>query len=193
MGIISRLLSPWRGPLHPCALGSFPAPALTSSLSLCSGKQLEEASGTWAGSSLRRTFSFLFGMTGRDKDKDKDKVGVGLGNRRRAAALPFLPVHPSPTLPLETQRALIVREHMMYLQSSECPSKSASLCPPPLQLSRQLLQTAGREKGAGAGKQPGLGLPHFRPPIAKRWATEILPIGHKDDNYSSDFYLFTGC
>ncbi|GAB1287714.1 Guanine nucleotide exchange factor H1 [Apodemus speciosus] len=41
--------------------------SLDTDLSKC-GKQLEEASGTWAGSSLRRTFSFLLGMTGRDKD-----------------------------------------------------------------------------------------------------------------------------
>lgn len=38
------------------------------------GKQLEEDSGTWAGSSLRRTFSFLLGMTGRDKTREKEKM-----------------------------------------------------------------------------------------------------------------------
>lgn len=42
-------------------------------LSKC-GKQLEEDSGTWAGSSLRRTFSFLLGMTGRDKTREKEKM-----------------------------------------------------------------------------------------------------------------------
>lgn len=64
------------------------------------GKQLEEDSGTWAGSSLRRTFSFLLGMTGRDK------VGVSLGSSRRAATLLILLVHPSPILLLETREGL---------------------------------------------------------------------------------------
>ncbi|XP_045401286.1 rho guanine nucleotide exchange factor 2 isoform X2 [Lemur catta] len=36
--------------------------------------QLEGHSGTWAGSSLRRTFSFLLGMTGKAKTREKEKM-----------------------------------------------------------------------------------------------------------------------
>ncbi|XP_021104943.1 rho guanine nucleotide exchange factor 2 isoform X1 [Heterocephalus glaber] len=36
--------------------------------------QLEGGSGTWAGSSLRRTFSFLLGMTGKAKAREKDRM-----------------------------------------------------------------------------------------------------------------------
>ncbi|KAI5164841.1 Rho Guanine Nucleotide Exchange Factor 2 [Manis pentadactyla] len=36
--------------------------------------QLEGVSGTWAGSSLRRTFSFLLGMTGKAKTREKEKM-----------------------------------------------------------------------------------------------------------------------
>ncbi|ELW59845.1 Rho guanine nucleotide exchange factor 2 [Tupaia chinensis] len=36
--------------------------------------QLEGGSGTWAGSSLRRTFSFLLGMTGKAKTREKEKM-----------------------------------------------------------------------------------------------------------------------
>lgn len=36
--------------------------------------QLEGGSGTWAGSSLRRTFSFLLGMTGKTKTREKEKM-----------------------------------------------------------------------------------------------------------------------
>ncbi|XP_035135452.1 rho guanine nucleotide exchange factor 2 isoform X4 [Callithrix jacchus] len=36
--------------------------------------QLEGHSGTWAGSSLRRTFSFLLGMTGKAKAREKEKM-----------------------------------------------------------------------------------------------------------------------
>ncbi|KAM5256005.1 rho guanine nucleotide exchange factor 2 isoform 2-T2 [Ctenodactylus gundi] len=36
--------------------------------------QLEGASGTWAGSSLRRTVSFLFGMTGKAKTREKERM-----------------------------------------------------------------------------------------------------------------------
>lgn len=101
MGIISSVLSPWHGHL-PSLWSIFFSSSLllTSSPSLCSGKQLEEDSGTWAGSSLRRTFSFLLGMTSRDK------VGVSLGSSRRAAALLILLVHPSPILLLETREGL---------------------------------------------------------------------------------------
>nr|XP_044994050.1 rho guanine nucleotide exchange factor 2 isoform X4 [Jaculus jaculus] len=38
------------------------------------GTQLEGDSGTWAGSSLRRTFSFLWGMTGKTKAREKEKM-----------------------------------------------------------------------------------------------------------------------
>ncbi|XP_012588852.1 PREDICTED: rho guanine nucleotide exchange factor 2 isoform X1 [Condylura cristata] len=36
--------------------------------------QLERGSGTWAGSSLRRTFSFFWGMTGKAKTREKEKM-----------------------------------------------------------------------------------------------------------------------
>nr|XP_044613659.1 rho guanine nucleotide exchange factor 2 isoform X3 [Equus asinus] len=36
--------------------------------------QLEGGSGTWAGSSLRRTLSFLLGMTGKAKTREKEKM-----------------------------------------------------------------------------------------------------------------------
>uniref|UniRef100_A0A2K5JRZ5 Rho guanine nucleotide exchange factor 2 n=1 Tax=Colobus angolensis palliatus TaxID=336983 RepID=A0A2K5JRZ5_COLAP len=36
--------------------------------------QLEGHSGTWAGSSLRQTFSFLLGMTGKAKTREKEKM-----------------------------------------------------------------------------------------------------------------------
>ncbi|XP_007641732.1 rho guanine nucleotide exchange factor 2 isoform X2 [Cricetulus griseus] len=38
------------------------------------GSQLEGDSGTWAGSSLRRTFSFFWGMTGKAKAREKEKM-----------------------------------------------------------------------------------------------------------------------
>ncbi|XP_051055304.1 rho guanine nucleotide exchange factor 2 isoform X3 [Phodopus roborovskii] len=38
------------------------------------GSQLEGDSGTWAGSSLRRTFSFFLGMTGKAKAREKEKM-----------------------------------------------------------------------------------------------------------------------
>ncbi|XP_053460571.1 rho guanine nucleotide exchange factor 2 isoform X4 [Nycticebus coucang] len=39
-----------------------------------SSSQLEGHSGSWAGSSLRRTFSFLLGMTGKAKTREKEKM-----------------------------------------------------------------------------------------------------------------------
>ncbi|XP_058165840.1 rho guanine nucleotide exchange factor 2 isoform X2 [Dasypus novemcinctus] len=36
--------------------------------------QLEGSSSTWAGSSLRRTFSLIFGMTGKAKNREKEKM-----------------------------------------------------------------------------------------------------------------------
>ncbi|KAM8814686.1 rho guanine nucleotide exchange factor 2 isoform 3-T3 [Rhynchonycteris naso] len=36
--------------------------------------QLEQGSGTWTGSALRRTFSFLLGMTGKAKTREKEKM-----------------------------------------------------------------------------------------------------------------------
>lgn len=87
-------------PATPVVYFLFQLPLLTSSLSLCSGKQLEEGSGTWTGSSLRRTFSFLLGMTGRDK------VGVNLGKRGIEPLLFFSSLSPSPTLLLETREGL---------------------------------------------------------------------------------------
>lgn len=56
---------------HPISLGG----PVHLSFSLCSCSQLERSSGTWAASSLRRTFSFLLSMTG------KTKVGVRRGSR----------------------------------------------------------------------------------------------------------------
>lgn len=66
----------WPWYLHPPSLWEYLVLSqlsfslLTSSFSLCSCSQLEGGSGTWAGSSLRRTLSFILGMTG------KAKVGV---------------------------------------------------------------------------------------------------------------------
>lgn len=57
---------------------------------LCSCSQLERSSGTWAGSSLRRTFSFLLSMTG------KTKVGVRQGSRRSGDHCLSCPLSPHP-------------------------------------------------------------------------------------------------
>lgn len=88
----------WSWILHPASLRKYLflhfqhyLHLLMSSFSLCSCSQLEEHSGTWAGSSLRRTFSFLLGMTG------KAKVGVSWGSRRLGTHCPpqFLFSHPT--------------------------------------------------------------------------------------------------
>ncbi|KAH0515204.1 Rho guanine nucleotide exchange factor 2 [Microtus ochrogaster] len=57
--------------LDPDAGNSFRSSA--TDLSKC-GNQLEEDSGAWAGSSLRRTFSFLLSMTGKAKTREKEKM-----------------------------------------------------------------------------------------------------------------------
>ncbi|XP_036988445.2 rho guanine nucleotide exchange factor 2 isoform X1 [Artibeus jamaicensis] len=58
--------------------GSDPAGNLSQSSAAVdlsqSCSQLERGSGTWAGSSLRRTFSFLLGMTGKAKTREKEKM-----------------------------------------------------------------------------------------------------------------------
>ena len=68
----------------------------TCSFSLCSCSQLEGGSGTWAGSSLRRTLSFILGMTG------KAKVGPQGGREAWAplpSPVPFLSTSPSAPRP----------------------------------------------------------------------------------------------
>lgn len=50
-------------------LSQFSAADLSQSCS-----QLERSSGTWAGSSLRRTLSFIFSMTGKTKNREKEKM-----------------------------------------------------------------------------------------------------------------------
>lgn len=72
---------------------------------------------------------------------------------------------------------------MVCLQSSECPRKRGFLCSLPFLLSRQTAAATQLEE-KGQELRNGPGLPRFRPPIAKRWAAEISPIGHQDDNYS---------
>ncbi|XP_045060549.2 rho guanine nucleotide exchange factor 2 isoform X2 [Desmodus rotundus] len=62
-----------------CFLGSSdPAGNLSQSSAAAdlsqSCSQLERGSGSWAGSSLRRTFSFLLGMTGKAKTREKEKM-----------------------------------------------------------------------------------------------------------------------
>ena len=71
----------------------------TCSFSLCSCSQLEGGSGTWAGSSLRRTLSFILGMTGKAKVGPQGGAG-SLGPTALPSSLPLhLTICPPPQLP----------------------------------------------------------------------------------------------
>ncbi|XP_039107302.1 rho guanine nucleotide exchange factor 2 isoform X2 [Hyaena hyaena] len=82
---------PSAGPLDPSAPGMLPKSASMSGINCCSDpagnllhqfstdlsrscSQLEGGSGTSAGSPLRRTLSFLLGMTGKAKTREKEKM-----------------------------------------------------------------------------------------------------------------------
>lgn len=85
---------PSAGPLDPSATGMLPKSVSMSGINCFLGSsdpagnlsqfsaadlsqscsQLERSSGTWAGSSLRRTFSFLLSMTGKTKAREKEKM-----------------------------------------------------------------------------------------------------------------------
>lgn len=78
-------------PFSPLLMAPSPSISLCLYVSpLCSCSQLERSSGTWAGSSLRRTFSFLLSMTG------KTKVGVRQGSRRPGDHCLPCPLSPHP-------------------------------------------------------------------------------------------------
>lgn len=82
----------------------------TSSLSFRSCSHLERGSNTWVGSSLRRTFSFLLGMTG------KAKVRGSWGSRR-----PGTPSPSSPSRGTEAQGHVhVLREHTLSLPAFLC-------------------------------------------------------------------------
>ncbi|XP_078212072.1 rho guanine nucleotide exchange factor 2 isoform X8 [Callithrix jacchus] len=68
-GHLSGTAAPGWPPLPP---GNLSQSSATDLRKRCS--QLEGHSGTWAGSSLRRTFSFLLGMTGKAKAREKEKM-----------------------------------------------------------------------------------------------------------------------
>lgn len=83
---------------------------------LCSCSQLEGGSGTWAGSSLRRTFSFLLAMTGKTKVRVSLHKG-GVGEVVQTGGGILVPLHhsllqpqgnresPPPHLPMSSQIA----------------------------------------------------------------------------------------